>query len=162
MFLQCITTWWDHVLEALSTWLLPCESIHLSLPTCWTKSRVACDLRHHDAYDTSVLFCWRCAHTPLYNSIYKCEYAKYNINHPPRRSKKKFICQPYRKTSNISRTLVGDKIVDNSDVVGASPVVAAPTTSSFSTEHLASMDLARTTERRNEKHLSFEIWCDLF
>ena len=30
----------------------------------------------------------------------------------------------YRKTSNISRTLVGNKIVDNSDVV---------TTSSFST-----------------------------
>ena len=39
----------------------------------------------------------------------------------------------YRKTSDISRTLVGDNIVDNSDVVGASPVGAAPTTSSFST-----------------------------
>ena len=39
----------------------------------------------------------------------------------------------YRKTSNISRTLVGNKIVDNSDVVGASPVGATPTTSSFST-----------------------------
>ena len=39
----------------------------------------------------------------------------------------------YRKTSNISRTLVGNGIVDNSDVVGASPVGAAPTTSSFST-----------------------------
>ena len=39
----------------------------------------------------------------------------------------------YRKTSNISRTLVGNKIVDNSDVVGASPVGAAPTTPSFST-----------------------------
>ena len=39
----------------------------------------------------------------------------------------------YRKTSNISRTLAGYKIVDNSDVVGASPVGAAPTTSSFST-----------------------------
>ena len=39
----------------------------------------------------------------------------------------------YRKTSNISRTLVGNKIVDNSDVVGASPVGTAPTTSSFST-----------------------------
>ena len=26
----------------------------------------------------------------------------------------------YRKTSNISRALVGNKIVDNSDVVGAS------------------------------------------
>ena len=39
----------------------------------------------------------------------------------------------YRKTSNISRTLVDNKIVDNSDVVGASPTGAAPTTSSFST-----------------------------
>ena len=39
----------------------------------------------------------------------------------------------YRKTSNISRTLVVNKNVDNSDVVGASPVGAAPTTSSFST-----------------------------
>ena len=34
--------------------------------------------------------------------------------------------------SNIRRTL-GNKIVDHSDVVGASPVGAAPTTSSFST-----------------------------
>ena len=39
----------------------------------------------------------------------------------------------YRKPSNISRTLVGNKIVDHSDVVGASPVGAAPTTSSFLT-----------------------------
>ena len=39
----------------------------------------------------------------------------------------------YRKISNTRRTLVGNKIVDHSDVVGASPVGAAPTTSSFST-----------------------------
>ena len=39
----------------------------------------------------------------------------------------------YRKVSNISHTLVGNKIVDRSDVVGESPVGAAPTTSSFST-----------------------------
>ena len=39
----------------------------------------------------------------------------------------------YRKVSNIRRTLVDNKIVDHSDVVGASPVGAAPTTSSFST-----------------------------
>ena len=39
----------------------------------------------------------------------------------------------YRKVSNIRRTLVGNKVVDHSDVVGASPVGAAPTTSSFST-----------------------------
>ena len=39
----------------------------------------------------------------------------------------------YRQVSNIRRTLVGNKIVGHSDVVGASPVGAAPTTSSFST-----------------------------
>ena len=39
----------------------------------------------------------------------------------------------YRKVSNISRTLVGYEIVDHSDVVGAPPVGAAPTTSAFST-----------------------------
>ena len=39
----------------------------------------------------------------------------------------------YRQVSNISRTLVGNKIVEYSDVVGASPVDAAATTSSFST-----------------------------
>ena len=38
-----------------------------------------------------------------------------------------------RKVSNIRRTLVGNKNVDHSDVVGASPVGAARTTSSFST-----------------------------
>ena len=36
------------------------------------------------------------------------------------------------QTSNISCAFVGNKIVDHSDVVGASPVGAAPTTSSFS------------------------------
>ena len=39
----------------------------------------------------------------------------------------------YRQVSNIRRTLVGNKIVDHSDVVGASPVGAVPITSSFST-----------------------------
>ena len=39
----------------------------------------------------------------------------------------------YHQVSNIRRTLVGNKIVDHSDVVGASPVGAAPTTSSFTT-----------------------------
>ena len=39
----------------------------------------------------------------------------------------------YRQVSNIRRTLMDNKIVDHSDVIGASPVGAAPTTSSFST-----------------------------
>ena len=39
----------------------------------------------------------------------------------------------WRKTSNISRILVSNYMGDNSDVVGASPVGAAPTTSSYLT-----------------------------
>ena len=38
----------------------------------------------------------------------------------------------YRQTSNIRFNLAGNKTVDHSDVVRASPVGAAPTTSSFS------------------------------
>ena len=43
------------------------------------------------------------------------------------------INNDYRQVSNIRRTFIGNEIVDNSDVVGASPVGAAPTTSSLST-----------------------------
>ena len=39
----------------------------------------------------------------------------------------------YRQTSNIRRTLIANKNIDHSDVVEASPVGSAPTTSSFST-----------------------------
>ena len=37
----------------------------------------------------------------------------------------------YRQTFNISRAWLGNKIVDHSDVVEASPAGTAPTTSSF-------------------------------
>ena len=43
------------------------------------------------------------------------------------------VFENYCQVSDIRRTLVGNKIVDHSDVVGASPVGAAPTTSSFLT-----------------------------
>ena len=59
------------------------------------------------------------------------------------------------QTSDIRGTSVDNEIVDHSDVVGASHVGAAPTASSFSTEH-------KTTARRDKKHLSFGIWCDLY
>ena len=45
----------------------------------------------------------------------------------------------YRQVSNIRRTLVGNKIVDHSDVVGV-----------------------KTTSRRDETHLSSVIWCVLY
>ena len=68
----------------------------------------------------------------------------------------------YRQVSNIRRTSVGNKIFDHLDLVGASPVGAAPTTSSFSTYHLASLDWAKITARRDEKQLSLVIWCALY
>ena len=60
--------------------------------------------------------------------------------------------------SNISYTFVAYKIVGHPDVAGASPVGAAPTTSVFSTWHMASMDWAKTTARWDEKHFSFGIY----
>ena len=39
----------------------------------------------------------------------------------------------YRQVSNTRRILVGNQIVDHSDVVGAAPVGVVLTTSSFST-----------------------------
>ena len=39
----------------------------------------------------------------------------------------------YRQAFDVSRTLVGNIIVDHSDVVGVPPVGAAPITSAFST-----------------------------
>ena len=42
-------------------------------------------------------------------------------------------CHIYRQISNIRHSLTSNKIVNHSDVVGASPVGAAPTTASLST-----------------------------
>ena len=72
------------------------------------------------------------------------------------------IVMKYCQTSNIGHALVGNKIVDHLDVAGASPIGAAPTTSSFSTQHLAPMDWTKSTAGRDEKHLSFGIWCALY
>ena len=55
----------------------------------------------------------------------------------------------YRQTSSISHSLVGNKFVDHSDVVGTSPVGDSPTTSSYSTKHVALMD-------RKQRKLQYE------
>ena len=67
----------------------------------------------------------------------------------------------YRQISNIRHTSIVNKIVDHSDEVGAAPVGAAPTTSSFSTLHLASVDWAKINARWDKKDSSFGIRCDL-
>ena len=68
----------------------------------------------------------------------------------------------YHKTCNIKRNLLGNEIVDHSIVIGASPVGAAPIESLFSTWHLDSVDWAKSTARRNEKHFIVGIWCHLY
>ena len=71
------------------------------------------------------------------------------------------VIDTYRKTSNIRRTLIGNKIIDYSDIVGASPVGAAPTTSSFLTSHLASRDSAKTVARQYDNFLGVGI-CEAY
>ena len=56
-----------------------------------------------------------------------------------------------RQTSNISRILVGNKIVDHADEIEASSVSPAPT-SSFSTWHLPSIDCAKLQDE------TMDIW----
>ena len=60
----------------------------------------------------------------------------------------------YRKVSNIRRTLVGNKIVDHSDVVGASPVGAAPTTSSLPSNLLGGGGEAEMKNERIQKQMN--------
>ena len=72
----------------------------------------------------------------------------------------------YRQIFNIRCTLTGNKIVDHSDVVGASPVGAAPTTSSFSTPTPEFKRLHKDNCKTRQEtfklcdlvHLILEIW----
>ena len=84
---------------------------------------------HHDNSQFSVP--WE-AGTTFLNCVDTCRIWTWYIYLPGERLKRCFR-ENYRKIFNIRRTFVGHKIVDHSDVVGASPVSAAPTTSSFST-----------------------------
>ena len=68
----------------------------------------------------------------------------------------------YRQTSNIRRILVGNKIVDHLDIVEASSVGAAPTTSSFSTWHLALIYCTKTNAWQNKENLIFWVLCGLY
>ena len=99
--------------------------------------------------------------------VYLCIYVYWCIDHhgfqPLRNTTKnnnflwRGMHRTYCQISNIRWTLVGNEIVDHSVVVRASPVGAAPTTSSFSTQHLASIYCTKATASRDEKHLSFGI-----
>ena len=73
------------------------------------------------------------------------------------RNKNNWVCitdKPLKQEG----TFVDNKIVDHS----ALPVGAAPTTFSFSTQNLASVDWEKTTATRDLTHLSIGIWYDLY
>ena len=57
-----------------------------------------------------------------------------------------------RQTSDIRHTLVDNKLVDHSDVVGAVPILDL---------NLAPMDWVKETARGDENHISFGNWSDL-
>ena len=59
--------------------------------------------------------------------------------------------------SNISCTFTGNKLVYHSHVFGATPIGAAPTSSSFSTKHLGSIDWATTTATGDKNHFFFNL-----
>ena len=68
----------------------------------------------------------------------------------------------YCQTSNISHTIVGNKFLDHTNVVGALPVSFAPTTFSFSNLRLASLEWAEIIARPDKKHLSIGVMCGLY
>ena len=75
-------------------------------------------------------------HEFKYIKIFKTYSAHGNVCYNPPLGATAFVKRVYwnhRQTSIIRRTLLGNKIVDYSDVIGVSPVGAAPTISSFST-----------------------------
>ena len=67
----------------------------------------------------------------------------------------------YSQTSNLSGSLVGNKIVDHPDVVGASPVGAAPATS-FSTFIPGFNGFGQRQLQDETRNIyKFGIWCGL-
>ena len=68
--------------------------------------------------------------------------------------------EKYCQTSNISYTLVSSKIVDHSDLIGAQPVGAAPTTSSFFTSTPVFNGLGK--DNGKTRRGTFKFWYNLY
>ena len=142
--LHLCSRWYEHLVMQLTQQLHPDESYDLRPGTdfphqYWWRtappSSESRSLGHSLAPGIWGSYCESriCRHILIIDSlsisftIYSCCEQIWCVNCP-------VMCKiVLRKTSHISHTLVGNKIVDNSDVVGASPVGAAPTTSSLST-----------------------------
>ena len=99
----------------------------------WINNRDAGDLirhrAHYDAilmWETTIKLSMHGSHTTMISWLHNYSQIEQNHHHGF------FIGYTVRPLKK-SRTLVGNKIVGHVDVVGASPVGVAPTTSSFST-----------------------------
>ena len=117
----------------------------------WTNGWVTGDMKSDHAHMVLLLYDWWThgggktmnTRVVLY-AFFPNEYGNNSIQFLERFSS--------RDISNISRILVGNILVDHSDVV----------TSLFPISHLTSMDWETATARRDENHLSFGIWCVLY
>ena len=67
----------------------------------------------------------------------------------------------YRQTSNMKFTLVGNVIVDHSNVVGASPVGAASSTSSFSSFLNTGFQWIGQRQLQNQTRNIYVLWLGL-
>ena len=122
LMVRClITKWMEYLIYIVltPTYILPkchdlmslsfiLEIIPLNV-TCKVLPKVTCKLKHS------------CLHSDIW----------YCLTHPPPSTPR--IQFNYPQTSDIGHILLGNKIVDHSDVAGALPVGTAPTTSLFST-----------------------------
>ena len=143
---------WPDFLRIKTTWNLKSIRGPLAVNTLWPTAVLWCHVIWHHRSGSTLAQVIHNGFLPdstkWWWNLYFYNY--YHISRGP---------MSYCQTSDIRRTWVGNKIVDHSDVVGASPVGAAPTTSSWSTWHLASMGWPKATARREDNHLSFWIWC---
>ena len=127
-FLECHwMKWMRHYLRQWIHWWLSTRLCIISIANAMEILQ-SCTLNHIYRHVG-----WSQFATHVWNGSRAFIYVILSSKHFTAKSCEVTELQDYRQTSNISRTWVGNKIADHSDVVGASPVGAAPTTSSLST-----------------------------
>ena len=161
---------WSRMVHAMAWWLMtPGPWFNMKITSCqYRKSHCVSSYLYNGIYYTGKMasFYWISHLAITSTSVDLSWYISETLWHLPEVMLQEIIMIPitktYRQVSNIRHTIVGNSIADHSDVVGATPVGAAPIASSFSTEHLASIYCAKTTASRDEKHSSGVIWCVLY
>ena len=139
------------MIGVLYFYFIPCECLHIIMPFYCTlfhtkpKLDIDSSFLSHFMFSSGIIFkgfsaCVHATETVAYpifaykrpTTIATSQWLQYNAFRLT-----SCVCaytkDDYRQVSNIRRNLVGNQIVDHSDVVGASPVGGAQSTSSFST-----------------------------